>query len=210
MKIALVMVSSDGSSRPLPEMSLPISIGRGDDCKLRIPLAAVSRHHCELFDDDDELSVKDLGSSNGTYVNKERVKTRELVPGDLLSVGGVVFVVRIDGHPKVVDPVISYHNGAVSLDDVRSGGAVDAGVPTWTGKPARGPSTPSGPAQRGAGGKPAARSSPGAPAGPGAAAKDAGFENLLADLSESDFDIELPDDDDGPGSKPPAGAKPKK
>lgn len=66
--------------------------------------------------EDDELVVRDLNSSNGTYVNGERISgERELVPGDLLTVGDVVFVVRIDGHPKDIDAADSYAAGSVML-----------------------------------------------------------------------------------------------
>ncbi len=208
MQLTLTMVTGDGQVKELPPMRLPITIGRAEDCKLRIPSPAVSRHHCELIEDDDELIVRDLKSSNGTFVNKERVsKPRELVPGDLLAVGAVVFVVRIDGHPKAVDPIIAYANGAVSPGEAPSGPVSD-GVPTWSG------AKPSGGSPAGAGGgavaKPAAGPSPAPASKPAPAGKPKGeesFESLLADLSESDFDIDLPDDDDPPPPKP-GGAKP--
>jgi predicted component of type VI protein secretion system len=195
VNISLLMVTADGQSKELPTMKLPIVIGRAEDAKLRIPLAAVSRHHCELVEDDDELMIRDLKSSNGTFVNKERVsKGRELVPGDLISVGPIVFVVRIDGHPKAIDPIIAYASGSVATGDAASsaGGAAQAiaGVPTWGAKSgAPDAATP----------KPVAASKPAAPAPPAAkpAKKDdSSFESLLADLSESDFDIDLPDDDE--------------
>src|SRR5262245_512569 len=132
------MVSSDGKSREISLERLPATLGRGDECKVRIPVASVSRKHCELsVDDDDELVIKDLKSSNGTYVNGERVRSRELVPGDLVAVGPVVFVVRIDGHPKDVDPLESYAAGAVDAATGPSAGAPGgpaaiAGVPTWS------------------------------------------------------------------------------
>ena len=208
MNISLHMVTSDGQSKELPPMKLPIVIGRSEDCKLRIPLAAVSRHHCELIEDDDELMVRDLKSSNGTFVNKERVtKDRELVPGDLISVGPIVFVVRIDGHPKSVDPIIAYASGSVATGDGAGGAAAIAGVPTWTGKPA----APAGNSASSPATAPASASSkpappkPAAPAAKPAAKKDdSSFESLLADLSESDFDIDLPDDDEPkkPGQAP--------
>jgi predicted component of type VI protein secretion system len=176
------MVQKDGGSKEVPLNNLPITIGRGDDCKLRVPLASVSRHHCELLIDDDELMVRDLKSSNGTYVNKDRVTKRELVPGDLLAVGPVVFVVRIDGHPKEVNATDSFTSGAVAIP---GDGGVDAiaGVPTWGGQ------------QGGGGGqKPAAKAPAAAPGKP--VRKDdelAQIDSLLDDLGESDFDIDLDD-----------------
>jgi predicted component of type VI protein secretion system len=138
------MVTSDGKTREIPLGKLPANIGRGEDCKVRVPLPSVSRQHCELhIDDDDEFAVKDLNSSNGTYVNGDRVRSRELIPGDLLAVGPVVFVVRIDGHPKEIDPIESYAAGAVAIGGTSEGAGGSAadrrtqmieGVPSWSGQ----------------------------------------------------------------------------
>ncbi len=191
------MVTADGTSREFPVQSLPVVLGRGDDAKVRIPLASVSRKHCELFvDEDEELTVKDLGSSNGTYVNGEQVRSRELIPGDLLAVGPVVFVVRIDGHPKNIQPGECYAAGAVAIDDAQA----IAGVPTWTGtaevepqpRPAPRPLSPTAPAPQ------AASSPPAAPPKAAKPTKPLDEDSLMADLSESDFDIDFSDLDDGP------------
>lgn len=114
MDIALVMVKADGSSKEFRLDKEHAVVGRDEGCRLRIPLPSVSRRHCELKVDDDELIVKDLGSSNGTFVNGRKVKTTELAPGDLLSVGPVVFVVRIDGFPKDIDARECYAAGLVA------------------------------------------------------------------------------------------------
>lgn len=190
------MVTAEGETREFPIAKLPITIGRAPDAKLRVPVDSVSRHHCELFEnDDEELAIRDLKSSNGTYVNRERIKDRELVPGDLLSVGPVVFVVKIDGHPADVDPKTAFIKGVVAV-----GGGADQkpdmidGVPTWSAPPRGGLGRPGG----GLSAKPGAGAAPrkGPP-------EDEGFESLLKDLSESDFDIKMPDDDD----KPPPSTK---
>jgi len=66
------------------------SVGRHDDCQLRIKSSQVSRRHCELFEKKGLLVVKDLGSSNGTYVNGKRVEgQRVLESGDELTIGQV-------------------------------------------------------------------------------------------------------------------------
>jgi hypothetical protein len=71
------------------------TVGRHDDCQLRIKSSQVSRRHCELFEKKGLLLVKDLGSSNGTFVNgKKVVDQRVLEPGDELTVGQVTFKVQ--------------------------------------------------------------------------------------------------------------------
>lgn len=118
MDISLVMVKADGTSREFKISKDKTTIGRDETAKLRIPVASVSRIHCELIvDDDEELGVKDLGSANGTWVNGKRIKATELSPGDLLAVGPVVFVVKIDGFPKTIDAKDSYAAGLVGVDE---------------------------------------------------------------------------------------------
>jgi pSer/pThr/pTyr-binding forkhead associated (FHA) protein len=77
------------------------SIGRHDDCLIRIRSAQVSRRHCEVFEDKGKLMVKDLGSSNGTFVNGKRVLGQQpLKAGDVLSIGGVSLQVGVAGAPS--------------------------------------------------------------------------------------------------------------
>ena len=81
------------------------TIGRKDDCDIRIPVAEVSRHHAELHNRDDAVELVDLDSANGTYVNNRREKAAELQPGDHIIVGPVIFTVCIDGEPADIKPI---------------------------------------------------------------------------------------------------------
>ena len=166
MKISLVMVKADGTSREFPFDKSSVIVGRDEAARLRIPLPSVSRKHCELSIDDDELVVKDLSSANGTYVNGARVKEQELSPGDLLTVGGVVFVIRIDGYPTQIDAKDCYAAGMVSMDE--QGSKDDDDFPGFPNKPA----TSSG------GNKPLSSL--------GGKKKDDGLDDLLKDLEMDD------------------------
>ena len=64
------------------------TIGRADQCDVVIALPHVSRAHAEVVVDGDVATVRDLGSSNGTYVNGRRIQQHELRHGDVLTVGG--------------------------------------------------------------------------------------------------------------------------
>ena len=75
-------------------LRLPATLGRGRDMTLRIPQPLVSRRHCELYEKDGQVIVRDLGSLNGTFVGKDRVDQRGLTTGDLLTVGMVTFRVH--------------------------------------------------------------------------------------------------------------------
>lgn len=106
MDVKLVIFKQDGSTKEINVGPGRYVIGRRPDAGLRIPLPSVSRDHCELVHDGRSLSVRDLGSSNGTFKNKERVKQATLGPGDRLGVGSFTMTVRIDGKPaKITQPV---------------------------------------------------------------------------------------------------------
>jgi pSer/pThr/pTyr-binding forkhead associated (FHA) protein len=70
---------------------LPFTIGRSHDNRVVLSHRLVSRVHCEIFQRDGRLFVRDLGSLNGTFVGNQRISECELQPGDLLTVGVVTF-----------------------------------------------------------------------------------------------------------------------
>ncbi|MEM6332080.1 MAG: FHA domain-containing protein [Planctomycetota bacterium] len=105
MHVVLVMFKADGTRRDFPLKGVAMTIGRKNTCDLRIPLTSVSRQHCRVCLDEQGVVVEDLGSSNGTFVNDERVQRQALDPGDAILVGPVVFTVVINGEPEHVKPV---------------------------------------------------------------------------------------------------------
>jgi hypothetical protein len=71
-----------------------ITIGRSAECDVQLQDTYLSSRHARVANDDGELSIEDLGSTNGTYVNQELVKGRVLIErGDIVQVGGVLFEV---------------------------------------------------------------------------------------------------------------------
>jgi hypothetical protein len=71
-----------------------LTIGRSGDCDLTLQDTYLSSRHARIANDDGDLSIEDLGSTNGTYVNQELVKGRvRLERGDVVQVGGVLFEV---------------------------------------------------------------------------------------------------------------------
>lgn len=99
MDVKLIMFREDGSKRVFPLQPGSTTIGRKDDCNIRIPLAMVSRRHAEVVVEDDGAVVKDLGAANGTFLNNQRIDEEDLEPGDQILIGPVVFTVVIDGSP---------------------------------------------------------------------------------------------------------------
>lgn len=112
MDVALVMFKDD-ERRDFPIRANRTVVGRRQDCDLRIPTRDVSRQHFEVLVESGVAKVRDLGSSNGTFVNGKRVAESELGAGDRITVGPVTFVVQIDGKPATV----TADDAAPSLED---------------------------------------------------------------------------------------------
>jgi len=130
---SLVMVKSDGTTREAPLKEGRSVVGRDSSCRIRLPFADVSREHCELVAEDDALRVSDLGSSNGTFVNREKLDAespRTLSAGDLLTIGNYTFVVRIDGEPASVTPemIRSSATASAGADESDESDALPAGL----------------------------------------------------------------------------------
>jgi ABC transport system ATP-binding/permease protein len=82
----------DATTFRLPSGSVK-TIGRSAGAEFIVEAPLVSRLHCQLTATAASLQVKDLGSTNGTFVNGKRVKTAELKVGDRLSVGRLELLV---------------------------------------------------------------------------------------------------------------------
>jgi ATP-binding cassette, subfamily B, bacterial len=73
------------------------TLGRGTDSHICLPDNTVSRRHCQVYWGERAYVVQDLGSSNGTYLNGERVEASFLRSGDTIQIGDQVLVITI-GH----------------------------------------------------------------------------------------------------------------
>jgi pSer/pThr/pTyr-binding forkhead associated (FHA) protein len=103
MTVVLLMLRDGSSPRSFQLKKDSIFIGRREDCDLRIAVGDVSRKHARIQVIDEVVSIEDLGSSNGTYVNGDRVKNIQLVPGDTIQIGPVTFILQVDGVPAPQD-----------------------------------------------------------------------------------------------------------
>ncbi len=74
---------------PIP--SFPFTLGRNESADLPIPSSRVSREHAVIVREGGGYRVRDLGSTNGTYVNGRRIDEAPLEDGDLLVVADVEF-----------------------------------------------------------------------------------------------------------------------
>ncbi len=86
--------TADGgrSVERVPIQNLPFRIGRLDELELTLPFQSVSKHHAELHLENDALTLKDLKSTNGTFVNRQRVEDAvALQEGDILHFAELEF-----------------------------------------------------------------------------------------------------------------------
>jgi pSer/pThr/pTyr-binding forkhead associated (FHA) protein len=80
------------SPREIVVERFPIELGRGEDVAVRIDDRWLSRRHCRIDMLDGVLTVRDLGSRHGTYINGHIVRESKLLPGDELCIGLSHFV----------------------------------------------------------------------------------------------------------------------
>jgi len=84
---ARLEVQSGLPGRRVFEVGAQAIIGRGADCHVRLDEPNISRHHAELFWLRVQYEIRDLGSTNGTFVNGQPTQQAVLHDGDLLELG---------------------------------------------------------------------------------------------------------------------------
>jgi hypothetical protein len=95
-----------------------IIIGRSSDLDMVLVEDMVSRKHAKITTDDHVVTIQDLGSTNGTFVNGEKVRKAELKDGDRILIGtSIIKMVYVDGDAT---------NHAISETEARSKMAVAA------------------------------------------------------------------------------------
>lgn len=115
MKVNLIMFKTNGQQKSIPVTKPRTILGRGLDCDLRIPIESCSRRQCQMTITDEEVRLKDLGSSNGTFVNNTRVSETVLRPGDKITIGPITMTVQINGVPAEIKESPS---AMANMDDV--------------------------------------------------------------------------------------------
>jgi pSer/pThr/pTyr-binding forkhead associated (FHA) protein len=118
MDVRLVLEKGKTRARVVHLHSEETIIGRRHDCDLRILSSQISRRHCLLSIHDGYLSVEDLDSVNGTFVNGKRIVGKEVLqPGDHLEVGPLRFTVEYELTQSALDRLRKERKQARSRDD---------------------------------------------------------------------------------------------
>jgi len=100
------LLSADGQQKVDVRDGAPMLVGRAPTCDLPVFDPTISRRHAELSLVAGGVEILDLGSSNGTFVNGERVTKHTARGGDVVTFGKVVFKLQDSVPPR---PVVSSH-----------------------------------------------------------------------------------------------------
>ena len=92
MEVRLIVREGKSRGRDIPLPSTIFVIGRGQQCHLRPHCRLVSKLHCAIARWAGKVVVRDLKSSNGTYINNHRIEGEvRVIDGDVLRVGSLEF-----------------------------------------------------------------------------------------------------------------------
>ena len=109
--LAVDLVVVDGPSRGarVRVEGTTAKVGSADGCTLRLADRAVSRMHLELTMGASTIALRDLGSTNGTFIGDVRVRDADVTPGTVVRAGGSAF--RIDSSSEPAFLAISSRDG---------------------------------------------------------------------------------------------------
>ncbi|MFK7818591.1 MAG: FHA domain-containing protein [Planctomycetaceae bacterium] len=107
MQAELKVVGGKQNNQVVPLPQGKFLIGREQDCHLRPNSEMVSRHHCVFTTDEFGIRVRDLGSTNGTFVNGDRIEKQVVLKeGDKVVIGTLNFEVVLKKDAPVVAAVV--------------------------------------------------------------------------------------------------------
>jgi hypothetical protein len=116
------LVVRDHNGKVLQKLTLERSvlIGRSAECDIRVRDTQVSREHCELVPDGKGWKLRDLRSSNGTYINGDAIGECPLKDGDTFEVGScrIGFFAAAKCRTRAADPVMA---GLVDAESAPAG-----------------------------------------------------------------------------------------
>jgi pSer/pThr/pTyr-binding forkhead associated (FHA) protein len=141
----LIHKRPDGAEKTLEFSSKPLIVGRLPESEISVRDSFISRVHCGFTYANNQFSLKDLGSTNGTYRNGARVFECALSSGDKIQVGNTTLVFEIDSKsqnaslrqiPQMVAPPLSVGGSTPPRPDLKQ-------VTSPVNPPANRPASPS-------------------------------------------------------------------
>jgi len=130
--MAKLVIQTQGVSGRACELKVDkTTIGRVEDNMFQISEQSISSHHCEVLLRGNDVVIKDLNSTNGTFINDEKITESVLKPGQRLRLGQVELRLETGttGAPSASPTVTpnkkstrAIQSGGVKLSDLESGG----------------------------------------------------------------------------------------
>ena len=118
IKALLIVVQGKPEGKTIPLVGPVFKVGRNADCHLRPSSDLISREHAEFTVNDEGVTLRDLGSRNGTILNGRNVTgTVTLKSGDLIQIGSLTFALAIQGAAPA-KPTDGSPSAKPSLDEV--------------------------------------------------------------------------------------------
>ena len=121
----LVVLSAGMTGRTYELKVEKTTIGRVEDNTFQIAEPSVSSHHCEILLRGSDVVVKDLNSTNGTFINGEKVSESVIKPGQVLRLGQIEMRLETDAPPattkKSIDQTTMITQRGVSLNELEQG-----------------------------------------------------------------------------------------
>lgn len=91
--ITLRIIDGIDQGRSFESLTLPVGIGREAQNTIQLRDEKVSRYHCRIFEEEGEILLADLESTNGTLLNGQPVSVQRVFPGHLIALGQTLIIV---------------------------------------------------------------------------------------------------------------------
>lgn len=187
MSAKLIVASGKSAGRAISLKNGQLLIGRAEDCDIRPLGEDVSRKHCSIVLEGEQITVQDLGSRNGTYVNGTKIEAKTKVPvkhGDIVRVGPLEVKVEVASAAPAAAAAVDDVSRWLMADDepagmfdttqtIRTADPPSASIPVS-------PDAPAKEAEHAAVERVAAEAAAAAPSADDSSSKIAGIESLLA------------------------------
>ncbi|HMP78441.1 MAG TPA: FHA domain-containing protein [Pirellulaceae bacterium] len=129
MRVKLKVIGGKNDGKEIKILVPEFVIGRGEEAQLRPNSDLVSRRHCAIRISNGTVTIEDLGSRNGTFINGERLTAQHsAVSGDVLRVGQLQFEIGLDiTEPSLKRPKVdNVASAAVRARDITPDGGTEA------------------------------------------------------------------------------------
>src|ERR1044071_8465860 len=105
--MAKLVVLSAGFGGRTHELNVDkTTVGRVEDNTFQIADPSVSSHHCEVLLQGSDVLIRDLGSTNGSFINNDKISESILKPGQTLRLGQIELQLVPEGAPIPTAPAV--------------------------------------------------------------------------------------------------------